>query len=51
MALGALALNMTAGQQPNREIIALFLPAQLALGLALLMPMPRRETPAPVRKE
>jgi hypothetical protein len=47
MGLIALALNMTSAQQPNREIIALLLPAHLVLAWALMLYTPRRATPVP----
>jgi hypothetical protein len=52
MALIALVLSLMAGGQPTREIVALFLPAELALVGALFLHVPRRirAKPAPEPK-
>ena len=49
LGIGALVLSLLPGGQPNREIVALLLPAHVALAWALLS-APRR-APAPARRE
>ncbi len=51
MGLGALALSMLPGGQPNRAIVALLLPAHLAFAFALLLHLPRRSEPARATRE
>jgi hypothetical protein len=51
MGLVALALSFVPGTQPNRELVALFLPTHLALAWALFLHLPRRIIePKPVPK-
>jgi hypothetical protein len=50
MALIALVLSLIPGGQPTREIVALFLPAQLALVGALFLHVPRRIRATPAAK-
>jgi hypothetical protein len=52
LGLISLALAIAPGGQPTREIVALFLPAHLALAVALFLHVPRRIRAAPaVKKE
>jgi hypothetical protein len=47
MGVAALVRTLMPGAQPNREIVALFLPAHLGIAFALLRPLERRAKPVP----
>jgi hypothetical protein len=50
MALAALALSLAPGGQQSREVVMLLMPTHLALALALLLSLSRRDEPKPARK-
>jgi hypothetical protein len=50
MSLTAFYLSNQPGGQPNGEIVALFLPMNIALAIALFLYVPRRNAPTPASK-
>jgi hypothetical protein len=47
LGIAALVRTLMPGAQPNREIVALLLPAHLGIAFALLRPLERRARPVP----